>query len=740
MRVHHAPKRSVEDVSEPSRLYSPVIDESSVTDRCAQMAGYLRTLRGWASEEDNIRIGELLDAVDEDTPEMPMGEQPASVADTDGDDSRAASRISRFDDSIVESDEQVDINSLDLLDENLHENDRSRATGFVGKNSEVQWLRSLLHFEKAEDDPSKVTGATAKRKISTVTSGYNEQVSVVTFYLDSEDVDSDFYVDPYELPTPEAAERLLAIYMDKVHGSFPILPKRLFEDQFHKYFLGLKNGTAPRLNAKWQAILNLIFAIGARYSHLIKAEWRGNEKDHLVYQARARSFAWNETTLVQHPDLPQIQVAGMLAFYYLSVGQVSRAWIVAGTALRFSQALGLHVRNEDPSASPPKREVLVRIWWSLYYLERQLSVITGRPSVIVDSSCSVPLPLPVPESHISEDAPSRRASTVSVYTDPPSTPTGLRRPDANSGSYIKAVVQMGIITQSVLTGLYSAGTMIRSPVEIQQDIIQLGQRLDNWAATLPNEFNPLVRFAKGKFGKEFFRERMLLGFQFYSGRILLTRPCLGGLGQAGKDRGDTTNAGFLRQMAMICLEAAKSQLDLLPDDPDPLFLLENGPWWSIVHHFMQALAVILLALSYSSLGHQEHNVLSGYAKKSIRWLRSLDDPLADRASKVAFNSFELVANRLSLDISDLWSEYTPVFPGMASGEIHDGIGTAPYPIPSSSGIFNPSANMFDPALGMPIPSAPHPLFHLDGTEDSPTYGSAHGGPEYDSFNPYRPSN
>jgi hypothetical protein len=44
----------------------------------------------------------------------------------------------------------------------------------------------------------------------------------------------------------------------------------------------------------------------------------------LIYQARARKFGWNEKTLSQHPDLPQIQVAGLLAFYYLSTGQVSR--------------------------------------------------------------------------------------------------------------------------------------------------------------------------------------------------------------------------------------------------------------------------------------------------------------------------------------------------------------------------------------------------------------------------------
>ncbi|CAI6339581.1 unnamed protein product [Periconia digitata] len=709
-----------------------------LSDRCAQMAGYLRMLKGSASEEDNARIGELLEAVDEDVSEIPMG-NPPSIADTEGDEPGTATRMSLFDESIAESDEQVDINSLDALDENIHMNDRSRATGFVGKNSEVQWLRSLLHLENVADDPT-MSGVAAKRKMSTVTSGNNDQVSVVTFYLDSEDVEPNSYVEPYELPDPDTAERLLGVYMEKVHDSFPILPRKLFEEQFRKYFTGLKHGAAPHLNVKWQAILNLVFAIGARYSHLIKAEWQADEQDHLVYQARARSFAWNDSTFVQHPDLPQIQVAGLLALYYLSIGQVSRAWIVAGMALRFAQALGLHVRNEDPSATPPKREVLVRIWWSLYSLERQLSVITGRPSVIVDSSCSVPLPLPVPEHQIAEAIASRRPSSAAAFTslDPPLTPTGIRRPEANSGSYIKATVQMGIITQSILMGLYSAATMIRPPAETQQDIIQLGRRIDHWAASLPSEYDPRIDTTAGNLSQEFFRERLLLGFQFYSRRILLTRPCIGGLGQAWKDNKDTNNSGFLRQMAMICLNAAKSQLNLLPDEPNPLFLLENGPWWSIVHHFMQAFAIILLALSQYSIGHQENSVLSGYAKKTIRWLRSLEDPLAERASRVAFDSFQLVANRLSLDISDLWGDFVPVHPGMASGMMDDGVGMGPYPMPSSGGFYNAGTNVIDPALGMPAPSASHPVFQIDPMEGSSTFTHLHGRPGYDNFPSYRP--
>jgi hypothetical protein len=152
----------------------------------------------------------------------------------------------------------------------------------------------------------------------------NEQISSYSFWTDSENVDIDFFVDPDDWPQLDIAERLLSCYMSKVHDSFPILPRKTLEDQFRKYFTALVNGNASRLSPKWQAILNLVFAIGARYSHSSKASWRADARDHLIYQARARTLGRYDTTITNHPDVPQIQSLGLLAFYWLSVGQVSR--------------------------------------------------------------------------------------------------------------------------------------------------------------------------------------------------------------------------------------------------------------------------------------------------------------------------------------------------------------------------------------------------------------------------------
>lgn len=213
--------------------------------------------------------------------------------------------------------QRLDTDCLDLLDENLHENDQSRATGFVGQNSEVQWLRSFLLLERA--DVNSTPNLTSPPILPN-----SEQVSTVTYYLDEQSIELDFPIDPYGLPAPDAVEHLLNVYMEKVHSSFPILPRKLFEDQCRKYFDALFYGTAPRLNNKWQAILNLVFAIGAHYSRLSKTTWQTDTRTHELYRARAVALAWTDPSVQQHPDLPQIQVGGLLAFYYLSVGQASR--------------------------------------------------------------------------------------------------------------------------------------------------------------------------------------------------------------------------------------------------------------------------------------------------------------------------------------------------------------------------------------------------------------------------------
>ncbi len=108
--------------------------------------------------------------------------------------------------------------------------------------------------------------------------------------------------------------------MARVHASLLVVGRLNLTSQFRRFI----SDTAQRPPYKWLALLNLIFAIGAKYSHLVNAEWKGDEGDDLIHFSRARFLAISSETILEHPDLQIIQIMGLMSFYLLANGQVNR--------------------------------------------------------------------------------------------------------------------------------------------------------------------------------------------------------------------------------------------------------------------------------------------------------------------------------------------------------------------------------------------------------------------------------
>ena len=223
-------------------------------------------------------------------------------------------------------------------------------------------------------------------------------------------------------------------------------------------------------------------------------------------------------------------------------------------------------------------------------------------------------------------------------------------PPANSGSYFRATLQLSVITQHILTSLYSPSTILRAPGYIQQETITLAERLDAWVCSLPIDFNP--REQPSPSIQSFARERTILGFQFRSARMLLTRPFLGKQRQSWKD---SREGDFAGRMACMCIEAATSVITSLPDTPDPKLIHDQGPWWCIVHHLMQAISVLLLGLSLSSSSAEDNAKMVYQVQKAMRWLQVIRTPVADRAYCIAHNLLRAIDRRDYEGSSNLWT-------------------------------------------------------------------------------------
>ena len=157
-------------------------------------------------------------------------------------------------------------------------------------------------------------------------------ISESTYHCDDLTLTPPHHVGPFEMPSQARADMFIQTYLESVHPAFPIIGKNTFIRQYQAFQLAQDQSN---INQNWLAILNLIFAIGAKYAHLIQAEWSGDETDHLVYFTRARMLGFNADAILGHPELQKVQIAGLMSFYLMTLNQINRL-VVASKKLECS--------------------------------------------------------------------------------------------------------------------------------------------------------------------------------------------------------------------------------------------------------------------------------------------------------------------------------------------------------------------------------------------------------------------
>ncbi|KAJ5806806.1 C6 transcription factor [Penicillium riverlandense] len=202
------------------------------------------------------------------------------------------------------------LDGIDILEEDLNRNENSRATGFIGKASEVAWMRKL-----ADDIEHK--GVTEASVFKGIDDEQQTSISKVNYHLDDLDIPFVDPSDPSVVPSRDLADRYLEAYFTFVHPTFNIIRKPRFEHQYHEFF---DRGYIPHRN--WMALLNMILAIGCRYTRFTDTSHA--QEDDFLFLTRARKLGLHSHVLFEHSDLHQIQLELLVAVYLLCLGQLNR--------------------------------------------------------------------------------------------------------------------------------------------------------------------------------------------------------------------------------------------------------------------------------------------------------------------------------------------------------------------------------------------------------------------------------
>lgn len=649
----------------------------SLAEKVADYEAVLKDLSTRVGEEDANLIKALLekDVVpgSEDSPGfLDTTLEPDGVSQFSGEESEASAGVGST-------------GAVDRIEEDFNRCEESRTTGFMGKNSEVTWLQKL----RQENKFGNATQPDSEEEFKKKTGGFT--VNESSYHLDDFSIYISEAIDRYDIPPRETADLLFNAYLESVHPSFPIIGKITFSSQYRKFM----EGPSASPGERWLAILNMIFAIGARYSHLIQAEWRGDERDHLVYFSRARLLSLNGNTMFNHPDLQQVQVSGLIAFYLMATSQINRAWTIGGIAVRAAIALGINMRNDSVRTPDTSKEIRYRVWWSLYTLEHQLSMMTGRPASTADEACTTPLPVPLEEDgfqsphavHLlgaemqknarypgplyrspnnsgsvsSSSVRSRSASKPTSESRSPLIPQHIDFEWAKNVTpchslYFLLYIQLNKLAQSVLQRLYTPAAIQTSWSQIQSLISELDQKLADWHSNLPIIFD----FKRKQRDHNFVQQRMCLGFFYYGTRIIIHRPCLCRLDRKLPSQ-SAKSKDFNRTSAASCVDSAREMLQMLPDEPNAVGLNRIGPWWCLVHCLMQATVVVLLELSLRAhhMPEEAENIFEA-AKKAVRWQHSLGEESysARRAWNLCNKMLREAAPKIGREVENL-PEHAP---------------------------------------------------------------------------------
>ncbi|KAK5045511.1 hypothetical protein LTR84_009129 [Exophiala bonariae] len=170
-------------------------------------------------------------------------------------------------------------------------------------------------------------------------------------------------------------------------------------DDFFKYchnqpYSYFRERTFRRQHSHRKLPVYLLYAFAAtaiRFSPLFFAT---NDGDKLVQPYC--DIAWTQVTQYAfHPtselDITLVQTSSLLSVIDFIHGHHELAWMKIGLAIRFAQALHLH---QEPDSTIPdhEQEARRRTFWSIYLLDRLISISSHRPTMLTDIDCIVRLP------------------------------------------------------------------------------------------------------------------------------------------------------------------------------------------------------------------------------------------------------------------------------------------------------------------------------------------------------------
>lgn len=308
----------------------------------------------------------------------------------------------------------------------------------------------------------------------------------------------------------------------------------------------------------------------------------------MVYYERAMILYYIGHSNTQ---LAQVQCFVILTSFLCSVNCLPQAWLLIGQAVRIAQDLGLHRTPRHLPISPIDKQTRMKVWWSVYTLDRMLAIALGRPLGIDDRDCDTEFPLQVDDDDLQAYLDNKLPAQ-----DTPSPMVGFVA--------LSALFKIG---GEVLRGVYSVRNSSIADADIQATIEDLDVQLTDWCDRLPAAFKYLPSN-----GQQQTRIGSTLASYYYAILITLHRKSL-----SPRRMGRTpfsNSASKAIQTARACIRLAPSTKDLIPPSHHLAFFVQ----------FLSTSAVIVLLFAMHALDEAMASSAMSEVQMALATLQALE--------------------------------------------------------------------------------------------------------------------
>ncbi|TGO36848.1 hypothetical protein BHYA_0113g00210 [Botrytis hyacinthi] len=353
-------------------------------------------------------------------------------------------------------------------------------------------------------------------------------------------------------------------------ASLGLVSKEHFEARLRHHFA--QNDVADD-DPAWYALRNTVYASGYRLSSSnmpysnISGEIQGQ-----AWRYFEKALDVNNELLYGSTGLMAVQALTAMGFFAEGLAGPSLGYMLISCATRLAQAKGLH-RQPAQSWNLPiaKQQHRVRLFWTLYILEKHISYRSGRPSIIDDDDISCPFP-------------STQLANNTTHIDP-----------------FIYMIQHARISSRIAKQLASGRSFRQTHSKTLEVIQELNKELQEWRDTLPQFLQPDAPTTRHGKRREYINMYHIMYLRYaYYGSIMaihsiLTHPWNSSLFGSGQ-------SSALRSRILISSHAVVNAARAIILDTDAIHVDASTPiWLAFYFPLVSAINIFIYILKYPAL-------------------------------------------------------------------------------------------------------------------------------------------